>query len=120
RALRVAARRLFGADKVHLTLLTTSTLKDAVSPTKANFREAFAKARKAKPTDVLVVYLAGHGVSLQRGRDIYCYLTRDARTTDSTVFADPAVLDQCAVTSSELVEWIKQVPALKQVMILDT
>src|SRR5262249_28396162 len=87
---------------------------------KENLQKAFEAARKAKPTDVLVVYLAGHGVSVQKQQDLYCYLTQDARTTDSTAFNDPAVLEQAAVTSEELVDWIKKIPALKQVMILDT
>lgn len=37
-----------------------------------------------------------------------------------TALADPDVLELWTVTSSELVDWIKQIPALKQVMLLDT
>jgi WD40 repeat protein len=113
-------KRLFGVEQVHLTLLTDTGHPQTQLPSKENIRGAFEAVRKARPGDILVVYLAGHGVSLRRGSDLYCYLTREARTTDSTAFADPAVLGACAVTSDELVEWIKQVPALHQVMILDT
>jgi WD40 repeat protein len=121
RALEVGAGRLFGVERVHLTLLSTSGNPRAVPPTKDNFRAAFKAAGKAKPHDLLVVYLAGHGVSLQRGSDLYCYLTQEARTTDSAVLAsDRAILGQYAITSDEMAEWIKQIKALKQVMVLDT
>lgn len=63
------------------------------------------------------MYLAGHGVALHGETDLYGYLTREARSTD---LSDPAVRAQVTITSDELVERIKQVPALKQVMILDT
>ncbi len=119
-AIELGAKRLFGADKVHLTLLTTADDPRAVSPTKENFTKAFEAARKAKPTDILIVYLAGHGITLQRGSDTYCYLTEEARTTDTAVLSDSEVRRREAVTSEELVEWIKQIPALKQVVMLDT
>src|SRR5262249_987758 len=77
-------------------------------------------ARKAKPGDLLVVYLAGHGTTLARGTDTYLYPTRDATALTPEAFADPAVLKATAVTSEELTEWVKAVPANKQVLILDT
>jgi WD40 repeat protein len=120
KAIELGAKRLFGADKVHLTLLSTTSDGRAKAPTKENFSKAFTAARQAKPTDILIVYLAGHGITLQRGTDTYCYLTQEARTTDTTALSDPAVLKQMTITSEELVEWIKQIPALKQVVMLDT
>ena len=69
---------------------------------------------------MLVVYLAGHGVSLQRGVDTYCYLTREARSLDSAVLTDPEVREATTITSEELAEWTKLIPAGKQVLILDT
>ncbi|MDX1944545.1 MAG: caspase family protein [Pirellulaceae bacterium] len=118
-ALELGAKRLFGVARVHVTLLTSDQPAER-RPTKANFAAAFAAARRARPGDVLVVYLAGHGISLARGEDLYCYLTEEAQATGSAAFADPAVLAQSAITSEELVEWIKQIPARKQVMLLDT
>ena len=44
-------------------------------------------------------------------------MTADARSTE---LADPELVAAWTVTSSELVDWIKQIPALKQVMLLDT
>jgi hypothetical protein len=116
-ALQIAAGRLFGADKVHLTLLTTSRKEAARQPTRANLVAALQAARKARPGDVLVVYLAGHGVTHGGQDGDFYYLTCDARTAD---LADPEVRKLTAVSSQELTELIKQVPALKQVMVLDT
>lgn len=120
-AIELGAKRLFGTDKVHLKLLSTSEDSRSIAPTKENFTKAFAEVRAlAKPTDILIVYLAGHGITLQRGSDTYCYLTQEARTTDTAVLADSAVRQQTTITSEELVDWIKGIPALKQVVMLDT
>jgi WD40 repeat protein len=121
RALELGAKRLFGVEQVHLHLLSTDKNNPrAIAPTKSNISKAFEQVAKARPQDIFVVYFAGHGVTLQQGRDAYLYLTQEARTTDSAVLADPGVREQTTISSEELVEWIKRVPALKQVMILDT
>src|SRR6185436_6988115 len=93
-----------------------------IPPTKANFRKAFEDVQsKARPEDLLVVYLAGHGIALQTGQDTYCYLTQEANTTNSAkLTTDKALREQCTVSSEELAEWTKQIPAAKQVLILDT
>lgn len=118
-AIELGAKRLFGADKVHLKLLTTANDQRAIAPTKANFKEAFAAVqRQAKPKDILVVYLAGHAITFQQGgQDTYCYLTQEAQTTD---VSDPEVRKQRTVTSDDLRDWIKLVPANKQAVMLDT
>jgi len=116
-ALEVGAKRLFGAGKVHLTLLATSKDPRAIVPSRANFVQAFTKARSARPQDILVVYLSGHGIALSGDTDVYAYLTQEARSME---LADPAVRKATAITSEELTDWIKRIPALKQVMILDT
>jgi len=92
----------------------------AVLPTRENLKKAFEAARRAKNADILVVYLSGHGVNYggQGSREAdYYYLTQEARTGDMT---DPAVRAQTAISSRELTEWIKQIPALKQTLVLDT
>jgi len=119
-ALQLSAQKLFGVDKVHLTLLTTEESPTALAPTRENFEKAFERARKAKPQDILLVYLAGHGVALHGETDLYAYLTADARSANVSDFSDPALRAQWTITSEALTDWIKQIPALKQVMILDT
>ena len=119
-ALQLAAQKLFGADKVHLTLLTTQESPGVLPPTKENFQKAFEQARKARPQDIFVVFLAGHGVALTGATDLYAYLTADARSASLSDLSDPALRAQWTITSDDLTDWIKKIPALKQVMILDT
>jgi hypothetical protein len=66
---------------------------------------------------VLIVYLSGHGVSAAGEDDSYYFLTADARSAD---LSDPEVRARAAISSRELTELIRSVPALKQVLILDT
>ena len=122
KALKLAGSRFLEphAGKVHLTLLATSDHPDAILPTRKNLELAFAAATKAGPDDILVVYLAGHGTTLQQGSDLYCYLTKDARTLDPATLSDKEVLSQVAVTSEELTKWIKNIPAKRCVLVLDT
>ena len=134
-ALSVGARRLFCPrekpaciDKVQVKLLSTSGKDGAVMPTKENFRKAFEEvAQKARPEDILVVYFAGHGVTLGANTDTYMYLTQEARTASREDLVK--VYKTTAITSEELTEWLTQtewkpgrkgIAALKQVLILDT
>jgi WD domain, G-beta repeat/Caspase domain len=116
-AVRLGASRLLGADRVQISLLTTEPVSGAAEPTKKILIEAFTKARKAKSTDILLVYLSGHGVTYGGAEGDYYYLTRDAMTAD---LSDPAVRDAVALSSSELSELIRAIPATKQVLVLDT
>lgn len=124
-AIDVAGGRLFGAERVHVHALwsehvaeqpsgaTTPPVADEL-PTLANVRKALVDLQRAKPGDVLVVYLAGHGVTF--GNDFYL-LASDAQSAE---LRDPAVRGQVALSSDELTELIKKIPALKQVLVLDT
>lgn len=119
-ALEVGARRLFGTEKVHLSLLADTDDPRALPPTSENFHTAFDAARNARPRDVLVVYLAGHGISLPADDASYAYLTVEARSAEPAALADPVVRKRTAITSDDLLGWFKQIPALKQVLVLDT
>jgi hypothetical protein len=113
----VAAGRLFGPDHVRLTLLTTDRDSAAEQPTRDNLVRALEAAQKARPTDVLLVYLAGHGVNHGGPDGDFYFLTRDAQGANLT---DPEVRRQAALSSGELTELVKRIPAQKQVLILDT
>ena len=117
-ALAVAADRLLQKEHVHIQTLSTDRLGAGDRPTKANINAAFKQiAAHARPTDLLVVYLSGHGVAPQ-GSDEYYYLTADAR---SLKLDDPEVKLRDALSGDELAELIRAVPATgKQVLILDT
>ena len=134
-ALSLGAKRLFCdkatpdcIDKVNITTLSTSGNAGTILPTKENFIKAFREvASKAKPEDIVVIYLAGHGVSFGVGTDSYFYLTQEARTTSREDLAK--VLTTSAISSDELSDWLTAntqnaddifIKAGKQVIILDT
>ena len=129
-AVRLAASRLLSVDRAKITLLASAAAASApaapskikeMEPTKANFKAAFEEiARQARPQDILVIFLAGHGVSLPTGNSEYAYLTKEARTLDKNVLADPEILKLNAITSNELKEWVTKIAANKRVLILDT
>jgi WD40 repeat protein/uncharacterized caspase-like protein len=132
-ALTVGAKRLFGADSVDMHLLTSDQPDAARQPTHANIEAALQDIQqKAAPSDILLVYLSGHGVSFRpkadpgaadAGEDLYCYLTQDARSADPNVLADPGVRSQTALTSEELAHWMHPRTGIhtgKEVLILDT
>ncbi len=134
-ALSLGARKLFCdksnpncLDKVNITTLSTNREKPEEQPTKENFKKAFADiAARAKPEDIVVVYLAGHGVSFGGGTDSYFYLTKEARTASADELAK--VLKTSTISSEELIDWLTFnkdnendifIKAMKQVVILDT
>jgi WD40 repeat protein len=118
--LEIGADNLFGKENVHLRLLTTDAKEESGEPTKSNISAAFTDVMKnAKPTDVLLVYLSGHGVNLRTEKDSYYYLTTDARSLE---FENNSALRQLTtVSAAELRQWLgaKNMP-LKEVLILDT
>lgn len=137
-ALELGATRLLGdKSRVHIRLLTSngdksnakfnSTATKIPTATKADFQNAFNEFKNAAPDDVFIVYLAGHGVSLNLNQnssradgDTYLYLTQEATTTDKSVLSVEKTREAMAISSDELKDLMKQNKALKQVLILDT
>lgn len=86
---------------------------------KSNVKAVFTDIKeRAKAEDVIVVYLSGHGVT-QGGMDhtLFYYLTKDIASEDA--LADPVTRREFAISSEELTDWLKAIPALKQVLIID-
>jgi len=114
-ALENAGKKLFGVNSVNIQLLTTNK-KDSW-PTKENIQQAFKTiSTTASPNDLLVVYLAGHGTNFGGAEGDFYYLTASAKNGN---LSDPGIRQQVAISSSEFTEYIKWVPSLKQIMILD-
>jgi WD40 repeat protein len=116
-ALELGAIGMGGKERTRVTVLASGGGQE---PTKENIRQAFNRvAKDARANDLLVVYLAGHGVAARKEQDQYYYLTKEARSTD--IDRDAGLRAVSAVSSAELKEWLylKNMP-LKQVVILDT
>jgi WD40 repeat protein len=119
-ALRAAAPKVFGEQRVEVVLLNTdakSTERQGIS-NKASIRKAFTDiAAKAQAQDVLVIYFSGHGLNYGTAENSqFYYLTKDIANEN---LRDEGLRKNYAISSSELTEWINAIPALKQVMIID-
>jgi len=112
-AIDVGGRALFSPARVRLTLLAGG-VDGALPPTKANLKKAFEDLQRAKPDDVVLVFLAGHGVAWNNA---FYYPTEE---WDGTDVADPAQRALQAVSSDELESWLIAAHANKQVIVIDT
>lgn len=118
-ALTLGAKKLFGTEAAYVHTLTTSGSKETW-PTKANIINTFKNVSSAaKSTDVIVLYLAGHGITWGGQDGDFYYLTQDAYTGVTSAYNDPAIREKTTLSSAELVELFKLIPAQKQVMIVD-
>ena len=113
-ALKVGGDRLFDG-RVNLKVLSESRPAPD-KPSRANLLKVLDGLKQSKPGDVVVVYLAGHGVNHAGAEADFYFLSADAASADLAAAADRGR----AVSSKALVEALKVVPARKQALILDT
>ncbi len=124
-ALKLAAARLFEEEKpapgaeprVKVDVLTSAQTDAGRKPTRANLRKALEALKDTRPEDIVVVYLAGHGVTRPGEDGEWHYLTADAAPGDAT---DAVALGKVGLASAELTDLLNAAPAQKQVLILDT
>ncbi len=113
-AIELIGRNQFGENNVDLVRLSSNSSN---RPTKENIIQYFKKvSMKAKPQDVFLIFLAGHGINYGGNEGDFYFLTEEASDGD---LRDPVVRKDIAISSDELTELIKLVPALKQVLIID-
>lgn len=124
-AVALAGRRGFGGDRVHVSLFTTEGGTHPITgapvgrPTLASLEAAFEQLTEAAPTDTVLVYLAGHGVSRSDGQvDDFFYLLPDAASMADV--ADPQLRALRTISGAQLEEWMLGSPAARRVVILDT
>jgi uncharacterized caspase-like protein len=122
KALKLGAQRFLDSDKddphperIRITRLTGT--EGATRPDRSNLMKALAALKTTKSGDIVVIYLAGHGVTQGGQDDDWHYPTADAQSAE---LIDPEVRKQVSLSSKELTELLKAVPAQKQVLILDT
>ncbi len=114
-ALQLAARKLLNIDGVEHVFVNTFVTGSATPPTKANISSAFAELKlKAKPNDIIVVYVSGHGEKFGTEATNFYYLTSDAGS-----FNLAGVEKEVAISTNEFADWLKVIPARKQILILD-
>jgi len=118
--MEIVGKRLFGADKTFVYRMTTNQKDEKSQPTKANIIAKFDElAKLEKSTDLFIVYLSGHGINWGGQDGDFFYLVKDAYTGSLDAYNDPDIRKSCTISSAELTEMIKKVPALKQVLMID-
>lgn len=117
-ALDIATKNLFTKGR-RIEVLTTEATAASQKPTKENIRGILAEfAKAATPYDVVILYFAGHGISLGQDEKVqFYYLTQDVLANPTA--KDTAVLQQSTISSNELTAWQSAITAPKKVMILD-
>jgi hypothetical protein len=119
KAITLGANNLFGKENTHVYLLS-SPGNAATATTKQNIQKTFEDIKtKAKPEDIVMVYLSGHGVTYGGEKGDFYYLTTDYSGTSSESFADPALRKSQAISTEEFTDWLNDIHALKQFMIID-
>jgi WD40 repeat protein len=110
-----AARALFNTDgQEHVTVYTLNNESNSQPPFKQDIKQVFETVKaKATPNDIVVVFLAGHGVQPNDSKQFY-FLTADASAFDIS-----GVEKEVAVSTAELDEWLRCIKAQKQLLILD-
>lgn len=116
-ALSVGANNLFGTDSAHIYLLTSP---GKMPTTKKNIQNTFAEVKKkAKPDDIVLVYLSGHGITWGGEKGDFFYLTTEASSKEADGYKDPVIRQKQTISTKEFTTWLNAIPALKQVMIID-
>lgn len=116
KSLQITAERLLPSS-VEVQVMTTGDPDPAKKPTRANIL-AWLKETSAKATssDILLIYLSGHGASKIGDKTGYFYLCADADPSALT----PAAIGVTTVSGEDLQAALAAIPAQKQVVILDT
>ena len=116
KAVSMGAQNLF-QDRSYVYTLTSDGDK---RPSKDNLKDVFEDiAKKASSEDIIFLYLAGHGISTSGDEGDFYFLTADAMSANKEAYSDELIRKESTISTNEWVEWIKKIPASKQVMILD-
>jgi WD40 repeat protein len=116
-ALQVGAEQLFGKERVHLYTLTTAA---GDRPTKEKIKSTFDEiSKQASSSDVILVYLSGHGMAYGGDQSDFYYITTDATSSRADAYSDEVLLKNTTISTIEFTEYLKDIPALKQIMIID-
>ncbi|MBL8048895.1 MAG: caspase family protein [Chthonomonas sp.] len=103
--------------KVNVTTLVTSDPMPVNRPTRTNILAWFKDVQsKATAGDIIVVFFSGHGTSQIGEKSGYFYLTAEANPADLSELSAATA----TISGEDLRLALSQIPAKKQVVILDT
>ena len=115
-ALTPAAQKLLNTDTAeHVkTYVFTTNRENADKPYKKAIKDRLEKiAAEAKANDILLVFFAGHGVLFGDKKTFYLL------TAEASAFDLSGVENEVAISYKELSEWMRNIAANKQVLIMD-
>ncbi|NME72133.1 caspase family protein [Flammeovirga aprica] len=118
-SIQESAEELFGEHRVKVDLFSTNAEDPLYQPSKQNIKRSFDSLQNvANPSDVLFVFLAGHGMAVQEqnGDEDFYYLTKDMMTAD---LKDTSIRDSYTIAGKEWLDWMKKIPITRQVFIMD-
>jgi WD40 repeat protein len=119
RAINLSASKLFNRSQVFGYLITTDTAS-SYKPGKEQILQVLDEvSQKAKPEDLFLLYLSGHGINIGGADGDFYYLTQTAHSAQAEAYSDPQLRAKVGISSGELTEKLKQIRALKQVMMID-
>ena len=118
RTARAAAEGWVGRERVFSTLLASDAEHQDLKPaSRANILDALDTiAKSARSTDIVLLYLSGHGVAAGSGDRDYYYVTSDA--DDAT--PGTALFPTVTISGRLLSEKLAKINAAKRAVILDT
>lgn len=111
-----SAKNLFNIsnDNHVFNYLFTTSKKNPNKPTKAAIIQQLSDIEKvAKANDILVIFFAGHGEMISGSKEFYL-LMQEAASFDLEM-----VEKEVAINTQELNDWMRQIKANKQLLILD-
>jgi WD40 repeat protein len=118
-SLTKGANKLFGKEHTNVFLLNTD-MEEKYYPTKQNILNTFDEiAKKSVSSDIIVVYLAGHGINLGGHNGDFFFLTQEAYANTPLAYEDPVMRETSALSTEELVGFFRKSAATKQVLMID-
>ena len=119
-ALKISSENLFNKENSFIKLLCSDTTDETQKPTRKNIlKELNELENKMKPSDVLVVYLSGHGVNFGGADGDFYYLTQEASGADAAYLNDEGIRNSVTISSTELTQLLNKTTAKKKILILD-
>ena len=109
------SKGMYDEDRIELTILTSESKSvDSLSTKNNILKELDNIAAKALPHDIIVIFLSGHGVTVE---DDFYYLTMDAGNFD--LYQEPEKRKTATVSSKEILDKLTKIKSNKQVIVID-
>ncbi|MEM6379748.1 MAG: caspase family protein, partial [Bacteroidota bacterium] len=128
-ALATAGQKLFRSWRGADVFCLTTTQNDSLSMMQENIQWDFASKQQieqsikaigdsARPEDIVVLFLAGHGLSRheENGSKFY-YLNQGIDS--ELMLDDPVLRAKHTISSEEMTHWLKAIKAKKKILIID-